>query len=127
MPAARHLDRAPIREAVIDLRVTAPAFDISLLENVRDAFSVYFPECEEQRSYESLIKVTQDGVEHAARDLDRGYICRSPEHQTAVTLSASGFSFSRLHPYTDWSSVIAEARVYWEIYASLIKVEKVTR
>jgi uncharacterized protein (TIGR04255 family) len=128
MATVRHLEHAPIREAVIDLRVTAPKFVTSLhLEPLRAAFASAFPHCEEQRSYESLIEISRMGVSHTGREAEQGYICRSEENHEAVIISGHGFSFSRLSPYTDWDSVIAEARRHWRSYVDHVAVERVTR
>jgi len=77
MATIRHLNRAPIREAVVDLRVSVSDFESGQLDRFREAVTPDFPVCEKQRSYDTLIDLTQSGSTYASRDPDEGYICRS--------------------------------------------------
>jgi uncharacterized protein (TIGR04255 family) len=124
------LKKAPITEAVIDLRVgTSSAFTADLLQRCRDEFTPTFPRIEEQRRVEGLVEfVDGGGVRQSMSDHGvRRLVMRSEDRGEAVIVSDAGFAFSKLRPYTDWPRVFSSARELWARYAAITKVEVLSR
>src|SRR5262249_61701220 len=103
-----HLPHAPIIEAVIDWRAKLPPnLDIASLKKIGELFGQKYQFSEEERKFQFGIKQAA-GVEAqvSSRPLGTsGYRFRSRDGLEIATLSETGFSFSRLKPYSDWDSV----------------------
>jgi uncharacterized protein (TIGR04255 family) len=125
-----HLPNAPIIEAVIDWRVKLPPkTEITSLKKVGELFGPEYVFSEEERKFQFGIRQAA-GVEAqlSSRQLGTsGYRFRSKDGLEIATLSQTGFSFSRLKPYTDWNSVFSEAKRFWDIYRTNCQVEEVSR
>lgn len=125
-----HLPHAPIIEAVIDWRAKLPpSLDIESLKKVGESFGPKYKFVEEERKFQFAIKQAV-GVnpEVSSRQLGTsGYRFRSDDGFEIATLSQTGFSFSRLKPYTEWNSVFSEARRLWDIYKTSCQVEEISR
>lgn len=130
MAEYRHLENAPITEALIDLRIRLPSdFDIKVLASFKKELAKRYPHFEERRVVEggfgwqkgkATIKAPKDmGIE--------GYFYLSPDKKQIVQFRKDGFTFSRLKPYTYWDAVLAEARSLWGLYADKTAVETVSR
>lgn len=125
-----HLDRAPIAEAVIEIRVRheiAPSLDSlrAVCETARDSY----PTIQEQREFSGTIALKQDGTLNAEKNTDdaTGYRCLSTDKQQIVSFKRDSFSFSRLKPYTTWSHVFDEAMKLWDQYQLRLSPVGVTR
>jgi uncharacterized protein (TIGR04255 family) len=124
------LPRAPIVEAVVDWRVKlSTAFDVARLKAVGNSFGTEYQFADEEKQFQFGIK-QQPGAEAelTSKQLGtRGYRLRSEDGLQIAILSADGFSFSRLRPYTRWETVFSEARRLWEIYRSVCEPEEISR
>lgn len=110
----RTLKSAPIVEAVLDFRVPALNVDPGLLERWKDAFIGSFAEMEEGRRVEGIVQVVAGTVSQSLSDSGvRSLLFRSEARQEAVRVDDSGFSFSKLRPYTTWADVLASAKRWW--------------
>lgn len=132
MAKQRYLKNAPIREAVIDLRITPP-LDLSALSeipsSVREEIKNRYPKMEEQRSFEGGFGI-KDGQPIVRQPVDlgvRGYIFESSDEPQRAQFRRDGFTFNRLKPYTCWESVIAEAKELWNIYLRSASPQSVSR
>ena len=132
MAKQRHLRNAPIREAVIDLRITPP-LDVSVLSkissSVREEIQDRYPEKKEQHSFEGGFGI-KDGQPIVRQPVDlgiRGYIFESSDEPQRAQFRIDGFTLNRLKPYTCWESVIAEAKGLWNIYLRSTSPESVSR
>jgi uncharacterized protein (TIGR04255 family) len=125
-----NLPHAPIIEAVIDWRAKLPTgFDIASLKKVGESFGSKYRFAEEERQFQLAIK-QEPGIEaeFTSRQLGTsGYRFRSQDGSEVATLSQTGFSFSRLKPYTRWEVVFAEARRLWSVYRESCQVEEISR
>lgn len=129
MAHARHLKRAPITEAIIDLRVSAlKEFDsrrfLTLKEHLRDRY----PNVQEARGAEAGFELAPGKVATHARDLGlQGFFFKSDDGVNIAQFRVDGFTFNRLAPYTSWEEVFPEAIRLWKLYSETASPEYVSR
>ncbi|MCX5999395.1 MAG: TIGR04255 family protein [Chloroflexi bacterium] len=129
MATQRHLKNAPVVEALIDLRVTLPStFDVAGLALLKDTLQADYPKAAERREFEGGLEVADKRVQHTFEDKGlHGYQLRSGDDTQVAQFRRDGFTFSRLKPYTEWETVLAEARRLWELYCTKASPDVVTR
>jgi uncharacterized protein (TIGR04255 family) len=120
--------KAPITEAVIDLRVALP--EGTRVEALRDLHSrlskVYNAP---QELYEGVAQIELGGpspITRAARSL-RGYRFDRAVPERVMTAKLDGFSYSALAPYDRWETFRSEAKELWELYRDSYHPAHVTR
>jgi len=130
MARQRHLKKAPITEALIDLRVILPSdFDAQEFSKLSDQLSAKYPKKEPRKHIRSSFGM-REGKPFTGPIEDKGidaYYYKSEDERNIVQFRSDGFTFNHLHPYTKWESVISEARNMWELYCSVAKPEQITR
>ncbi len=113
------LAKAPIVEAVIDIRARAEttweegAIAAKLKPNLPD-----YPEVQSQREYQQEFKIAP-GVSPEATTLDlgwKGLRFDSQDKRHIAQFNRNGFVFSRLSPYEDWTQLESEALRLWKMY-----------
>jgi uncharacterized protein (TIGR04255 family) len=130
MAQQRHLENAPIKEALIDLRVSLPKdFDAgAAFAALKTRLAERYPVLQEIRHFQAqfeLIPGTQS-VEVKGRSAGPAQVTRSGKLEGFRFISkdgldlaqfrADGFTYNRLAPYTAWSAVLPEALRLWELY-----------
>ena len=128
MAAPTHLTRAPIVEAVIDFRAKlSPTFDISIFEGLRDA--VGYGEPQDMREYQLKIEhVKGEAPQAHQHDVGRlGVRFDAADGKQVAQFQKSGFSFSRLAPYTAWETVFEEASRLYRLYVQFAEPEEINR
>lgn len=129
MIAQRHLDRAPIKEAIIDIQVSLPdETEVNSLNSIYDSFSEEYPIHNTLR--ESTFGVKPNEGEPTSPTLDhtiKGFRYQSADQTKIIQFRTNGYTFSRLEPYTTWEEMRAEARHYWEKYSELASPQVITR
>ncbi len=130
MPNYRHLNNAPLIEAIIDLRVKArPGLRAEEFAALKTELEGQFPKMEERRSLEAGFEV-RPGKGHASslRDLGlHGYFFKAEDEKAIVQFRVDGFTFNRLRPYTSWAELFPTAMNLWQTYIRLAKPEVVIR
>lgn len=129
MPDFPHLRNAPIREAMIDIRVSLPPeVTVEALKGLHGAIKDDYPESKERRRWEGLIEMKDAGtrVESKALGVD-GYVFRSADGKQVAQFRLDGFTFSRLRPYQTWEDLRNEAQRLWRIFAQGVKIAFVQR
>jgi uncharacterized protein (TIGR04255 family) len=112
-----HLGNAPIKEAVIDLRVgSAKPKDIldSWSKLVIEGYSNVKP-----ISHHSVgFKISDIGEPDfvANQPVLRGYRFENPDRGYVAQFQTNGFTFSKVGSYKDWMSFKQEAMTLWNIY-----------
>ncbi|MES9970327.1 MAG: TIGR04255 family protein [Candidatus Thiodiazotropha sp.] len=118
MIAKRHLDNAPIKEAIIDIQIARNNdFDIKVFEQCYRKIKKDYPSTDSINKgllgfhfgSDSSMSTTMD-QQHA------GYKYSSIDKKNIVQFRNNGFTFSRLEPYETWESMSTEAKKLWEIY-----------
>jgi uncharacterized protein (TIGR04255 family) len=122
-----HYPKAPIIEAVIDLKVElndgcsfehlAKIHDI-IKDDYPQAETIFTGEVEAKFGNETGAKATQQNVGYKLSHLNTKYILQA---------HLEGFSLSALHPYDRWESFRDEARRLWNVYRSVANPKQVTR
>jgi len=122
-----HLSRAPIVEAVLDIRV-APSVqwdEIILQKELKDSLSEY-PKHETMR--ETKFQVPPDKTTPVVEDFGCvGLKYHSNDNLHIAQFNKGSFVFSRLKPYEDWGKFSQEALRLWAIYCELLKPSEVRR
>lgn len=113
------LARAPIAEAVLDLRVRPIAtWDQDEIRIRLKAALPDYPDVKSQRRWQTQMQVQDDRLPTTITQ-DHGLlgvIMRSADGKQVTQFQRDGFSFSRLRPYEGWRDFHAEAMRLWRIY-----------
>ena len=127
MQVSRHYSRAPITEAIIDLKVTLPeGFAVDDLENIHAHISDHFP-VKEQIHTGSLLFQSGPRIKIDASREHRGFLFRSGDGLRIFQATLSGFTFNRLAPYDTWEDFSGDARHLWEVYKDVCRPSSVIR
>ncbi|MEX0720119.1 MAG: TIGR04255 family protein [Balneolaceae bacterium] len=124
-----YLPKAPIREAIIDIRVKhAPNFDVTNFRKFRNEFSEDFPVMEDRKAFSAKINFgpKKADIQKEDDEID-AIIFRSEERGEVLQFSKEGFTFNKLKPYTNWDDVISKAKKKWEYYIQASKPIAITR
>lgn len=129
MAEPEHLQKAPITEAIIDLKVKLPAdSDVEHFRKLQDRLGKQYPKFEEQRMFETTVEFVKGRPEQKGRSLGlHGFFFRSDDGLNVAQFRIDGFTFNRLKPYTSWEEVFPEAYRLWQIYLEAARPEFVSR
>jgi uncharacterized protein (TIGR04255 family) len=130
MTEVRHLDNAPITEAIIDFRVKLPSeFQVETFLELKNTIGDRFPKVEDRKLFSSQFKIKKGEPQPLSSEYHgiQGYFFRPEDDKTVVQFRIDGFTFSRLKPYTYWEKMLEEARELWGMYCELAQPEAVTR
>ena len=118
MARPRHLDRAPITEALVDLRVQAPAeFDPARFADLAESLKQDLPIREELRIIESGTRIAGKQISQTIQDRGlHGYALRTEGPDRIAQFRRDGFTFNKLRPYTSWQEVFSQAWDLWQLY-----------
>lgn len=130
MAKPHHLKNAPIREALIDLRVTPkPGLTFEQLQAaVEGKFAGYH---DRGAILQQIFEVRVDteaqshGTSHNSRTV--GLRLHSVDERYVLQCQIQGFTLSRLPPYEDWNHLVAETRRLWVIYCEALRPQAVVR
>jgi uncharacterized protein (TIGR04255 family) len=121
-----HYDRAPITEALIDIRVEArPDLRFEDLETLKKQFPDY-PQ-EEMRALAEGTFQFGPSVQAVAKQTPFAKILKNAANNQVVQIGIQGFTFSRLAPYETFEKLRDEARRLWNSYREFVKPPKITR
>lgn len=128
MAKQQHLSKAPITEALIDIRVMLPTHTrtIEHLAALDEMFRDQYPE---KKTINELQYKFEAGPPHTEQTSSKqlGFKYTSRDNTQVIQATVSGLTFSRLPPYEDWPQLRAETMKVWRIYADLVQPENITR
>jgi uncharacterized protein (TIGR04255 family) len=129
MASQRHLARAPITEAIIDLRAKLPeGFKPESFSALKDKLRETYPRVDEQRGIEGGLQIEKGQISQFLKEFGLvGLMFRSEGGENVAQFRVDGFTFSRLKPYTSWESIFPEALSLWRLYAQTASPEFITR
>ena len=130
MVEIRHLARAPITEAVIDLRVKFPAnFQAEQLFALKDKLKDRLPKIEEKNLFKHEFGISNGKPIPSITEPKglHGLSFRSEEGMDIAQCRIDGLTFSRLKPYKNWEYLFNEANHFWNLYQSTVSPELITR
>lgn len=125
--AKRKYGRAPITEAIIEIRVK-PAAGVTgqSCKDVLDEVRSDFPDAMALMQLQAAI-LTGSQVGAQATQTMGGSARASPAKHQIVTATPDRFAFSQLPPYDEWETFCPAARRLWDLYASRLKPDAITR
>ena len=116
------LARAPIVEAVIDIRCDMPpAFDLATLETpASDIFRAQYPKMQKQliEKHSFVKKGDEPPMISETRGIQAFQFLKDDGNQL-VQVRAEGFSFNRLAPYTSLDEYLPEIERTWRLFIGL--------
>jgi len=129
MARQRHLDNAPIVEAIIDLRVKNPSsFGVTDFLSLKEDLKKEYPIVEDRRLVEVGGKIEGKQIEQTIIDKGiTGYFFKTSDSKNVAQFRIDGFTFSRLSPYSEWETVLSEAKRLWGLYSIKCLPELITR
>ena len=130
MAEVRHLNNAPITEAIIDFRVKLPSeFKVEAFLELKKTISDRFPKVEERKLFSSQLRIKKGRPQPPSAEYHgvHGYFFRPEDDKKVAQFRIDGFTFSLLKPYTHWKEMFAEARKLWEMYWGIAQPEAITR
>lgn len=124
---SRHYSRAPITEAILDLKVMLPEnFPLEKLLEIHTRIHDRFPESEPIHVGSLAIHAGPE-LQVDASQQHSGFLFRSQDGLRIFQATLQGFTFNRLAPYNSWEEFSDDARNLWEIYKEICKPTFVTR
>jgi len=130
MDSSKHYTKAPITEALIDLRVETleinPTTALLMLKGIQSNVMLEYPECEDIVTFQSQLQMVP-GVETKITSAQTGYRFVSGDRKRIFQVRLDGFTVSHLAPYQGWESLRNEAKRLWTIYKGVMKPKSVIR
>jgi uncharacterized protein (TIGR04255 family) len=128
MAKLQHLSRAPITEALIDIKATLPkqARTVEHLAGLDEAFLALYP----KKKNIQVVQFKLEGGPHPTESSTAkqvGFRYTNSDNTQVIQSTLNGLTFSRLPPYEDWSQLRAEAQRVWQLYSSHVRPETITR
>ncbi|MBA3613503.1 MAG: TIGR04255 family protein [Nitrospirales bacterium] len=128
MAKQRHLSKAPITEALINIQVMLPIHKrtIEHLAALDEKFREQYPD---KKTIEEFQYKFEGGLPSTGQSSSKqlGFRYTNGDNTQVIQATISGLTFSRLPPYEDWPKLRAEARRVWKIYADIIQPDGITR
>jgi uncharacterized protein (TIGR04255 family) len=123
-----HLSKAPIVEAVIDIRVVPSVKwdEISLQSDLKRRLPD-FPKVETLRQARYQLTIGKQNNPTVEDFGCVGFKFQSSDNLHIAQFNKETFVFSRLKPYLDWAQLRQEALRLWAIYFELLKPMEVIR
>jgi len=127
MKPQTYYKRAPINEAIIDIRVELDdRMSLAALAEVRAGQEAAYPRVG-RRGYVHWKVSAAPEVEPTSNDPQTGYVFSSEDERQIFQARLDGFSFSRLAPYDRWERFRDEARRLWTRYRVVAAPRAITR
>jgi uncharacterized protein (TIGR04255 family) len=129
MARPRHLSRAPITEALVDVQVTPKeglTFDTLKAALEASGFGYYAKGPIMEGLFQFSIPVGGE-PQSSSRAAQVGFRFHSNDEKYVAQCRLGGFTLSRLPPYEDWEKLKAEASRVWKVYAECLSPRRVTR
>jgi uncharacterized protein (TIGR04255 family) len=121
-----HYSRAPIVEAIIELRCELPdSIQLTTLTGAVNADA--FPEVGRHVEVTGTLDVSDAELRSGTSVQQTGFVFKRKDGLRIIQARLNGFSYSALAPYDKWESFHDEALRHWEVYRNRVQPTKVTR
>jgi len=129
MQGHEHYSRAPITEAIIDLRVApAEGFVADKLSDMHPRIQNDFPVIQTFHARTGTFTFGPDASPQiATSEQHAGFLFRSRDNLHTLQATSGGFTFNRLAPYESWQAFSTEAKNLWKLYIEVCQPICVTR
>lgn len=119
-----HLNKAPIKEAVIQILVApSDTYNQDLPTRFIEAEKKHYPTIAGQRETVIQLISGKDGNDGTAPGITdkglNGYRLSSADGLNIIQLYKDRFSYSRLEPYLSWNELSTEMRRLWGVYVGI--------
>lgn len=123
----REYPKAPITEAIIDLRVELPSgLDVNQLNEVHTGEEETYPVVEQLHTGYGHLQFGAQ-VSAAAGSQPVGFLFRSDDATQVYQARLDGFTMSRLAPYEKWETLRDEAHRLWNSYRATTNPARIVR
>lgn len=123
-----HLQNAPIREAVIDIKVqTSTEVDPKGLQQLEAMLGDGFHDFEPTVRKGLGVEFGEDGVTTTHNESLIGYKAEDKDRGVVVQFQSNGLTLSKLEPYTNWQDFENCAKEAWNLYRECLPKFKVSR
>lgn len=129
MSKIRHLSKAPIVEAIIEIQ-TIPAQGRSLneIEAAYKEISAEFGEKKNLESHDHRFTYKPSGAfEQRSLAQPLGIVATSKDGRYVAQFRTNGYALSRLKPYEDWKTFLNKAQELWAVYEKNMAPQGLTR
>jgi uncharacterized protein (TIGR04255 family) len=127
MTQTKYYSKAPITEALIDLRVV-PLGENSLkaIKDLQLRLLEDYPDCEDMIFAQGHLQI---GTNVTATATQSPLGCRfvSSDKKKVFQARLDGFTLSQLEPYENWEALRNEAKRLWELYVEVAQPKSVER
>jgi len=128
MPTRPHYSKAPITEAIIDIRVRLPErVRLDDLERLHGVIRADYPGKSSRSLFQGRFEAEEKGVSASAIKKPMGFLFKSRDEKQIVQARLDGFTMSRLAPYESWEPFRDEARRMWTLYRDAVNPDAATR
>jgi uncharacterized protein (TIGR04255 family) len=130
MARQRHLPRAPITEALIDLRVMPrDGLTFSVLQESLSAldFGYYVKNPISEGTFGFMLPADGKQPQTTAESAQTGLRLHSHDEKYVAQCRLSGFTLSRLPPYEAWPNLVQEAKRVWAVYIERLVPKQINR
>lgn len=108
----RHLARAPLREAIIDIQLAQP-LDVKFADTLTDLVIPGFERKNEIRQFS--VSITGPAIPTKTEEL-LGWRYESEDGSRIVQLRRDGIGYSIVREYTEWADIKTAAKSVWDLY-----------
>lgn len=126
-----HLSKAPIVEAVIDIRISSPTppDEHTLRTSIENKFGEDYKFMDSRREFEMKTTVAPNRPPNSAfRDTGwKGLRFQADGGKYIAQFNRDGFALSRLEPYDNWEKFEREAIRLWEGYREFVNPVEILR
>ena len=126
---ARHrfLKNAPIREAIVDIKVSPP-INANTLEPLFQSLKDDYPQQELMQQSTFGFEIGPNAMRTSRLDAAvQGCRLTSKDGKHIVQFRADGFTFSRLPPYQTWEAMREHAEPLWKEYREHSRAESIAK
>lgn len=127
MARQRHLDRAPIREAIIDIQF-APAADMKFIAELGNSIGDGYRKPSD--IWQASIGVNFEQVGAGGTTARRALVGKrfdGFDGKHVLQCRVNGFTFSRLPPYEDWTQIRTRAKACWDCLSQGLGASAISR
>lgn len=127
MVERRHYPKAPITEAIIEIRGTVQsATSVASLLDLQRGEEARYPNRHDRVQFSGEFSLGAV-IGTSTQQTQNGYIFSSDDGRQVVQASLEGFAFSRTRPYESWEPFRDEARRLWARYRAVTGTAEVVR
>lgn len=124
MSSDMHYSKAPITEAIIDIKIEPS--DNFKVENFSKFIDADYPEKKPLKIAHAHFQLG-DKTTSETTTKDVGFVNTSSDKLQIFQCRNDGFTFSRLAPYDRWQTFSNEAKRLWKIYKEIVSPKRVSR